>query len=139
MRRCDCRPAITGRSTGLSRAGCCYSHLFDPHQCDAGSADASWAGKKISAALTLAAGSLRRTLPRNEFRLQANNANLRPKTLRAHQMWNYLYAAPVEQRPLLARHETMRSYIVITAIALGLLAVWAARPLRGLITWQLIY
>jgi hypothetical protein len=31
-----------------------------------------------------------------------------------------------KQSPLLARHETMRSYIVTTAIAIGLLAVWAA-------------
>jgi hypothetical protein len=50
----------------------------------------------------------------------------RAKTLRIHQMWNFPYAASVEQPTQLGPHETMRSYIIITGIALGLLAVWAA-------------
>ena len=69
-------------------------------------------------------------MPRDEASLPAIAANSaeapRAKTLRVHQMWNFPYAAPVEQRPLLARPETMRSYIVMTSIAFGLLAVWAA-------------
>jgi hypothetical protein len=50
----------------------------------------------------------------------------RTKTLRVHQSWNFPHTAPAEQRPKLARHETMRAYIVVTGMALGLLAVWAA-------------
>jgi hypothetical protein len=69
-------------------------------------------------------------MPRNEARLSANNANsaevLGARTLRVHQMWNFPYAAPVEQPTQLAQHETMLAYVVITGIALGLLAVWAA-------------
>jgi len=48
------------------------------------------------------------------------------RTLRGHQSWNFPYAAPMEERPMLARHETMLAYIVITGIAFSLLAVWAA-------------
>ena len=79
-------------------------------------------------------------MPRFEASVPAINANsaeaLRAKTMRVRQSWNSTMAAnfqdpdadaaPLEQRPLLTRHETMRAYIVATGMALGLLAVWAA-------------
>jgi hypothetical protein len=85
-------------------------------------------GKQIPAVLTLAAPSLRWTMPRDE--VPANNANpaetLRARALRVHRSGKFPNAASVGHRSLLARPETMRAYVVATGIALGLLAVWAA-------------
>ena len=77
-------------------------------------------------------------MSRDEAGLPANNASLWAKTSRVYQIARNFPnkaanfhdldadAAPLEQRPLLTRHETMRAYIVVTGMALGLLAVWAA-------------
>ena len=69
-------------------------------------------------------------MPLDEACLPATDANsaeaLGTRTLRVRRSWNFPKGAPMEQRTLLTPHETMRTYIVVTGIALGLLVVWAA-------------
>jgi hypothetical protein len=69
-------------------------------------------------------------MARDEAYLSVNDVSpteaVRERPSRVDQSWNFLDAAPLEQRPLLRRHETTRAYVVIIGIALDLLAVWAA-------------